>query len=132
MSDNKIKHLEFVQKGIERMTTLSFQLKGWCITLVSALNVLAAKDMDKTHMTLIYFIIPIFWALDAFYLSKERQYRLLYDKVRKKQDAEIDFDMSTLEFKVGNNTWLMSLLSKSQWPIYVTLLTVTLYYMFYC
>jgi len=132
MSDNKIKHLEFVQKGIERMTTLSFQLKGWCITLVSALNVLAAKDMDKTHMTLIYFIIPIFWALDAFYLSKERQYRLLYDKVRKKQDAEIDFDMSTLGFKIGNNTWLMSLLSKSLWPIYVTLLTVTLYYMFYC
>lgn len=132
MPDQKIKHLEFIQKGIERMTTLSFQLKGWCVTLVSALNVLAAKDVNQMHMSLVYFIVPIFWTLDAFYLSKERQYRGLYEKVRHQKETEIDFNMDTQIYNTGKNTWLRSALSKSQWPIYGTLLAVTIYYMFFC
>ena len=38
-------------------------------------------------------IIPIFFILDAFYLAKERDYRALYDEVRKNNEDEIDFNM---------------------------------------
>jgi hypothetical protein len=37
MDENKRKHLEFIQGVITRMNTSSFLIKGWTITLVSAL-----------------------------------------------------------------------------------------------
>jgi hypothetical protein len=37
MSDNKIKHLDYIQTTISRMATVSFQIKAWNIGLVTAL-----------------------------------------------------------------------------------------------
>lgn len=127
MPEQKIKHLEFIQEAIKRMNTLSFQIKGWCITLVSALNILAAKDVDHTHMILVYWIVPIFWAIDAFYLSKERQYRDLYNSVRDKAENEIDFDMSTNQYLSSKNNWISSFFSISEWPVYLILMGATAY-----
>ena len=44
--ENKRKHLEFIQSVIARMNSNSFLIKGWSITLVSALFALAAKDSN--------------------------------------------------------------------------------------
>ena len=44
MMENKIKHLEFIQSTITRMNQNSFQIKGWMITLVSALLALYASS----------------------------------------------------------------------------------------
>lgn len=46
MNEKKLKHLEFLQNVITRMNSNSFMIKGWAITLVSALFVLAAKDAN--------------------------------------------------------------------------------------
>lgn len=132
MAADKLKHLEFIQEAIKRMNTLSFQIKGWCITLVSALNVLAARDADHAHMVLIYWIVPIFWGIDAFYLSKERQYRDLYNVVRLKRDEDIDFDMRTGGVVNPKNVWIAALFSKAEWPVYLILLGATTYIMFNC
>lgn len=37
MTEEQIKHLEFIQDVITRMNSNSFQIKGWCITILSAL-----------------------------------------------------------------------------------------------
>ncbi len=47
MSKNQIKHLEMIEAVIERLSKNSFQLKGWAMTLVTAIIALSAKDADK-------------------------------------------------------------------------------------
>ena len=36
-NENQVKHLEFIQSNIARMNQCSFQMKGWMLTIVSAL-----------------------------------------------------------------------------------------------
>ena len=51
----------------------SFMIKGWCVTLVAALFALAAKDSEVKFAVIAYFIIPIFWILDVFFLLQKRR-----------------------------------------------------------
>ena len=55
--EEKIKHLEFVQNVITRMNANSFQLKGWAITIVSALLALYASS-DKV-LYIFVAIVPV-------------------------------------------------------------------------
>ena len=41
MKDEKIKHLEFIQSIISRMANNSFIIKGWSITVLTAIFLLA-------------------------------------------------------------------------------------------
>ena len=95
MSENKLKHLEFIQNNITRMSTNSFLVKGWSITLLSALFALAQKETNKDYVLLTYFAVPLFWYLNGFFLLHERRFRELYNSVRTKQDNQIDFSMET-------------------------------------
>ena len=101
---NKQKHLEFIQGVINRMANCSFLLKGWAITIMGAIFALAAKDANLRFIIISYIILPFFWLLDAFYLSKEKQYRALYDTVRIKEEKDIDYSLDTKDFDSGRNT----------------------------
>src|SRR5690242_9812375 len=96
---NKTKHLEMIQAIISRMGSNSFLLKGWCVTLVSAVIALAAKDHDKRFIVVAYYPILMFWILDGYFLYQERLFRRLYDDVRTKDDDSITFSMDTSQFK---------------------------------
>jgi len=124
--ENKRKHLEFIQGVITRMNTNSFMIKGWVITLVSALFALAAKDANKMYVLIVYVPIPLFWVLDGFYLSKERQFRELYKKVAGMKEQDIDFLMNIKEYNLGRNRWVRAIFSITLIPFYVTLIAVTL------
>lgn len=91
----KIKHLEMIEDVIERMAKNSFQLKGWSMTLVSAIIALSSKDSDQRFI--LFAIIPIitFGFLDAYYLQQERKYKLLYKNVADRSEDNIDFNMDT-------------------------------------
>lgn len=91
--DNKVKHLEFIQVIIARMNSNSFMLKGWTVTLVVGLFALDLTNKSIPFLKISFLPIIIFWVLDGFYLYKERMFRKLYDKVRKMNDNEIDFNM---------------------------------------
>src|SRR5438034_7662532 len=91
----KLKHLDMVQGVINRMAVNSFLLKGWCVTLVSALLALSASDSDKRFALLAYYPSLMFWILDGYHLRQERLFRKLYDNVRLKTDSSIDFSMDT-------------------------------------
>ena len=122
-------HLEFIQNVITRMNSNSFLIKGWMITLVSALYALAAKDADLRYVVVTYFTVPVFWFFDAFYLSQERQYRALYNYVRTLDKT--DFSMDASSYKVGKNSWLGTLFSRTMLVLYPPVLGITLLVMFW-
>ena len=128
--DAKLKYLEFIQAIISRMSSNSFMLKGWCITLISALFALAAKDTDPLYVLVAYIPIPAFWLLDGYYLSLERQYRELYKKAIICDPNSIDFSLDAREFNTGRNTWLSSLISPSIWILYSASFLAVLVVMF--
>lgn len=126
----KLKHLEFIQNVITRMNSNSFLIKGWAITLVSALFALAAKDANINYVLISYIVIPVFWVLDGFYISRERQYRDLYSDVAKKPENDIDFNMDASGYNQGNRTWISGIFSKTLWPFYGVATIATLIVMF--
>ncbi|MDN5201199.1 hypothetical protein QQ008_07495 [Fulvivirgaceae bacterium BMA10] len=130
MSESQRKHLEFIQNVITRMNANSFLIKGWTITLVSALFALAAKDANINYVLISYIVFPVFWILDGFYLSQERQYRALYDEVRNKKDEDINFSMNAKKFDNGNRTWIKGVFSKTLNPFYGVSIATTLIIMF--
>lgn len=130
MNEKKIKHLEFLQNVITRMNSNSFLIKGWTVTIVSALFALASKDANINYVLVSYIAIPIFWILDGFYISQERQYRDLYTEVATKAENEIDFNMDASKFDKGDRTWLSGILSKTLVPFYGLSVGITLTIMF--
>jgi hypothetical protein len=93
--ERKLKHLEMLQAVIARLAGNSFLLKGWSVTLVSALLALAAKDADRRFVLVAFIPSIMFWILDAYFLRQERLFRGLYGLVCAKEPAEIDFSMDT-------------------------------------
>ena len=125
--ENKHKHLDYIQGVINRMAGNSFALKGWAVTLIAGIFVLAGKDTDKMYFLVAYIPILVFWGLDSFYLLQERLYRALYNKVRKMNETEIDFSMNAYldEFKTEKNTWLNCMFSKTEFGFYIPLALVS-------
>ncbi len=128
---NKHKHLEFIQAAINRMAGNLFLLKGWSVTLIAALFALAAKDANQLYVLIAYFPLLIFWLLDGYFLSQERRFRALFDHVRQKHEADIDFSMDTRPFSNDSHTsWAGSLLSRTLLVYYVGLGLVMLVIMY--
>lgn len=111
--ERKLKHLDFVQGVVNRLSTNSFLLKGWSVILVSALFALSAERSNVQFILLAYFPAIAFWALDAYFLSVERGYRKLYEKVRKLDADQIDFSMDTREVHLGSGEWASAFFSKT-------------------
>jgi hypothetical protein len=109
--ETKIKHMEMIQAIITRMAGNSFLIRGWSVTLVSALFALAAKDAQRAFVVVSYFPCVMFWCLDAYYLSQERQYRSLYENVR--QATSADFSMDAKAVATDYDTWFSALRSKT-------------------
>lgn len=126
MDNKKIKHLELVQGVINRMANNSFMLKGWAVTLVAGVFVLAGKDTDKLYFLVAYIPVIVFWGLDAYYLLQERLYRALYDKVRFTGEDKVDFSLkaTTKEFDDDKNKYFNCLFSLTEFWFYVPLAVV--------
>lgn len=121
--EKKIKHLELIQKIIDRMASNSFKLKGWAVTLVAGIFALASKDADKMYFLIAYVPILVFWGLDAYYLLQERLFRSLYNKTCRLDEKEIDFKMDTSlpDFKSGKNNYCDCLISITELWFYLPL-----------
>ena len=121
MSAEKIKHLEFIQAIITRMNTNSFQIKGWMITIVSA--ILALYASTKNHYFVLVAILPtvIFWFLDAYYLWQERKFRGLYNDVAglSKPPQNIELFAMRPDLYTGGNY--------SYWNVFGSVTIMTLY-----
>jgi hypothetical protein len=101
----KLKHLEMIQGVINRMAANSFQLKGWSVTLLSALLALAAGSGRPVFAFLALIPCAAFWLLDGFFLRQERLFRALYNDVAYR-DAGIAFSMDTRPYLDRTGSWL--------------------------
>ncbi len=128
MDQDNIKHMEFIQNVTTRMNANSFMIKGWMITLVSALFALAAKDANIRYILITYIAIPSFWILNAYYLSQERQYRDLYDSVASNRPTT--FSMDSSPYDTGRNTWFRTFFPKTLLMFYPTVVGITIVIMF--
>jgi len=111
MNEDQRKHLELIQAVITRMAGNSFLIRGWSVTLVSALFALAAKDAARAFVIVSYFPCVMFWCLDAYYLSQERKFRSLYEAVRKAHST--DFGMNTKATEQPRDSWSFAFFSKT-------------------
>ena len=93
--EKKLAHLEMIQGVVNRLSNNSFLVKGWSVTLVSALFALAAADTQIFFIYLAYFPAFAFWVLDGYFLHQERLFRELYDHARMLDEENIDFSMNT-------------------------------------
>ena len=97
-NDNRVAHLNMIEEVIKRIAGNALLVKGWSITLVSALVALSItnKRIEVAYLA----IVPalIFWWLDAYWLRRERLFRALYDHVRSADSGKLEgdvFSMST-------------------------------------
>ena len=116
--NNKIKHLEFIENVINRMAKNSFMLKGWAVTLVVGVIAVVAKREVLLWLISLFPII-VFWGLDSYYLTLERGYRDLYDKIRLEKEENIDFSMKV---KINVDSAMKAMFSISTAPFYGVLI----------
>jgi len=98
-----LKEIELIQRTISRMSSNSFIIKGWMLTLVVGTLLLKGNK----YQILIAFIPLIgFWFLDAYFLWQERLYRKLYEWVivnrSKTDDFLFDMDASRFKDQIGS------------------------------
>lgn len=110
--DNRNLHIQMLQGVIARMASNSFMLKGWSVTLVSALFALAASETNHRFAALAYFPALTFWLLDGYFLDQERRFRGLYDKVRVIEEEKVDFAMDASGMGVTGD-WPKACLSQT-------------------
>lgn len=127
MNDNKIKHLEFIHGTITRMNQNSFQLKGWMITIVSALMALYASSQNVMYIWISIIPTVIFWLLDAYYLQQERKFRGIYNdaaELTSEQNKIVirDFEMPIQKYKGGKYSYFKVLISKTIIGLYLSVI----------
>lgn len=120
--ERKIAHLEMVQGVIDRMGNNSFMIKGWAVTLVSAIFALSIENHKFSFIAL--FPILLFWWLDAFFLYQERLFRRLYNDVALKDDASITYSMNNVSYKKNSDKICKAALSKTLLCFYGGMLLV--------
>ena len=121
--ENKIKHLEFIQSTITRMNQNSFQIKGWMITLVSALLALYASSERVVYILIAIVPAVVFWFLDAYYLQQERRFRGVYNDVAglSPDNCRInvrEFEIPIQKYQGGKYCYFNVLFSMTIFPLY--------------
>lgn len=125
MTENKLRYLEMIQNIITRMAKNSFTIKGWVITIVSAIFIFAKTSNLLLILSITYLPILLFWLLDAYYLSLERKYRNLYNYVLTIPSESLTYELKP---KNGENSGICnSFLSKSVMPFYLLFLIIDLF-----
>lgn len=95
MADKMEAHLSMIQGVVNRLAQSSFLLKGWSVVLVSALLAFAAASSEEAILVVAFLPALAFWGLDGYFLWQERLYRALYDSVRAKEEADLDYGLDT-------------------------------------
>ncbi len=121
----KLKHLEFIQNIITRMNTNSFQIKGWAVTIVSAILALYASTKNECFILVGIFPTLIFWFLDAYYLTQERKFRGLYNDVAGMSETPHDlkpFAMRPDLYVKGKYCYWNVFWSTTIWKVYLPII----------
>lgn len=125
MLEGKLKHLEFIQNVITRMNTNSFLIKGWTVTIVSAILVIYASTQNITFILFGLFPTFIFWFLDTYYLTQERKFRGLYNDVAEVSENPKQikpFEMRPDLYIGGKYSYWNVFWSTTIWKLYLSII----------
>lgn len=73
------KYLDHIQSVITRHNSNSFMIKGWTITICTAILAIAGTWKEPLLSLIALVPIIVFWVLDSFYLANERCFVSLYN-----------------------------------------------------
>ena len=78
--DLRLRHLDTLQGVINRLSQNSFAIRGWSVTLTSAILAFSSTQGNVRGALILLALVPawIFWGLDAYYLRQERLFRQLH------------------------------------------------------
>jgi hypothetical protein len=125
--ENRLAHLQMIQAIIARLAGNSFQLRGWCITIVSAIFAIYAGKSVHEVIYISFFSIIMFWILDGYFLRQERMFRRLYDQIRlQPDDFGVDFSMDTARVAGGVPSWVFTCFSTTLLAFYGTIFLIIL------
>lgn len=131
MSDEstlKVAHLTFIQGVINRMANNSFLIKGWSITVMTALIAVGGALENELFFFLTLFPILLFWWLDAYFFMLENVYRELYEKDR--IEKKFDFDLNPNLVTTINRTSMCArskyLKSRAVVPLYLLQILISI------
>ena len=98
-------HVRILQDIIKRMASNSASCKTWCVTIIAAILVLAI-DKEKPSTILAGFLVAfLFFVLDAYYLSLERDFREKYNRfVRNLHDDKAKAS-DVYDLAIPNDRW---------------------------
>jgi len=129
INESRIRYLEAIQRVIDRLSTTSFILKGWAVSLVAGLMALAASGTNKDYVLIAYIPIAVFWFLDAYFLMMERQYRDLF-----KENADLSEKLEYFSIKRQNgdiDLYTRAFFSITMLLTYIPLIAATVIIMFF-
>lgn len=109
----QVSHLQMIHAVIARLSSHSFLLKGWSVTLVAGAFALASSSANVDFIYLAYMPAVVFWGLDGYFLMLERGFRELYDATRETAEANVDFAMKVRAGTGGFGPWANAVFSVS-------------------
>lgn len=128
-NESRIRYLEAIQRIVDRLSNISFILKGWAVSLVVGLMALAATGTNHGYVAIAYIPIVVFWFLDAYFLMMERQYRGLF-----KDNSDLSQPLETFSIhreKGDAIIYAKAFFSITMLLTYVPLIGATLFVMFF-
>jgi len=108
LTEARVKHLEFIQAAIGRISGHSFGIKGLSVTVAAAVSSFAASEQRAAIMIWGAMPILVLWGLDAWYLRCERMFRAMYDAARG-ETGETNFKMQPQEYQDRVDSWFFTL-----------------------
>lgn len=119
-------YLTMIENVISRMTTNSFLIKGWTITMISAILTLAVSKKLNYKVYVIAVVVNIaFCFIDCFYLRTERLYRNMYNGVltlKNNLEQIAFFDLDAKKYKDKNTKPINVFISWPICPLYLVIL----------
>ncbi|QJT02302.1 hypothetical protein G9272_19860 [Streptomyces asoensis] len=121
LGGDRLKHLEFLQAVITRLSNHSFLVKGWALTL--AAGFFAVSSSQQSWQVAASGLVPLacFWFLDGLFLRQERLFRFLYDDVRRPEVEVENLSMNVGPY-LGRISWLEATFSRTLQLFYGALL----------
>ena len=103
MNQCKLDYLKMIQDIITRMSNISISIKGFFISIVTAISAIVIAQKSISNLIFLLFLIPmlVLPIMDTYYLSLERKYRLFY-KEKDEQDKVENFSLELPKEKYKN------------------------------
>ncbi len=125
MTPEEIKHLDYIQSAITRMSTNQFQIKGWMITIDTAILTIFANSFKVDDGPNPYFLLIalfpniLLWILDSKFLSTERSLRKIYTEVAEQKGTVKLFSIPARDFNKGFSSIFKCMMSISNVIVYL-------------